>query len=229
MKIPLNRESNFVWENTEKFLSMIMTVQFNTHEKQRRFEAIIQSFDFEKEYFWMKNMLMNIDSPIVFCHNDAHEGNIIHINNDNADKADLRLIDFDYSSYNFRGFDIGNHFSEHIHEYDEKFPDGVIATQENYPSEEEQERFARSYLARIQSIHEKAKAGQLDPTKYDCNYDPGTVEQILFESNRFAMAANFYWAVWSIIQERVSKISMNYLKHTEDRIVTYKRLKEKYC
>jgi len=28
---------------------------------------------------------------------------------------------------------------------------------------------------------------------------------------RFALAANFYWAVWSIIQERVSKISMNYL------------------
>ena len=33
---------------------MIMTVQFNEPEKQRRFEAIIQDFDFEKEYFWMK-------------------------------------------------------------------------------------------------------------------------------------------------------------------------------
>ena len=47
----------------------------------------------------------------------------------------------------YRGFDIGNHFTEHIHEYDEKFPDGVIATQDNYPSEEEQVFFF--YLFRI--------------------------------------------------------------------------------
>jgi len=39
-----------------------------------------------------------------------------------------------------RGFDIGNHFSEHIHEYSEEFENGVIATQENYPTHEQQVR-----------------------------------------------------------------------------------------
>lgn len=230
MKIPLNQEAQFIWENIEKFLSMILTVEFEDAEKQERLEAILQSFNFETEYIWMKSMLMNVKSPIVFCHNDVHEGNLIYVNDEiDPDDFDIRLIDFDYSSYNYRGFDIGNHFSEHLHEYSEDFPDGVICTQENYPTREEQENFARSYLDTIQRMRVKVLTGEKDPLKYNCDYDAGSVDELLNEANRLALAANFYWAVWSIIQEKVSKISMNYLKHTEDRIVTYRLLKDKYC
>lgn len=227
MRLPLNREAQLVWENIEKFMGMITTVHFDEPEKQAHLVALLNDFDFESEYIWMKDMLLSLKSPIVFCHNDVHEGNLIYI--DGVNDFELRLIDFDYSGYNYRGFDLGNHFSEHIHEYDEKFEHGVIAKQENYPTREEQVIIAQSYLESIQSMRQKVLSGELDHLKYNCDYDPGSVDQILLEANRFALAANFYWCVWSIIQEKVSKISMNYLKHAKDRIITYRKLKKEYC
>jgi len=34
---------------------------------------------------------------------------------ENTDR--LMLVDFEYSSYNYRGFDIGNHFCEWVYDY----------------------------------------------------------------------------------------------------------------
>ena len=52
--------------------------------------------------------------PVVFCHNDMQEGNIL-IRQDS--KPELVIIDFEYCSYNYRGFDVANHFSEWRYDY----------------------------------------------------------------------------------------------------------------
>lgn len=53
--------------------------------------------------------------PVTFCHNDMQEGNILL--RQNMRKPELVLIDFEYCSYNYRGFDIANHFVEWQYDY----------------------------------------------------------------------------------------------------------------
>jgi len=53
--------------------------------------------------------------PVTFCHNDMQEGNILLLQN--TRKPKLVLIDFEYCSYNYRGFDIANHFAEWQYDY----------------------------------------------------------------------------------------------------------------
>jgi thiamine kinase-like enzyme len=67
----------------------------------------------------------NFDHGILFgfdnvlCHNDLLSGNILLSNetplsafdsNDENTHPKISLIDYEYASYNHRGFDIGNHF-----------------------------------------------------------------------------------------------------------------------
>lgn len=53
--------------------------------------------------------------PVIFCHNDMQEGNILL--RENMRKPELVVIDFEYCSYNYRGFDIANHFAEWQYDY----------------------------------------------------------------------------------------------------------------
>lgn len=54
------------------------------------------------------------------------------------DKNNLIIIDFEYSAYNYRGFDLANHFCETIYDYtNEEFP-YFWAKPENYPTKEKQ-------------------------------------------------------------------------------------------
>ncbi|CAG13836.1 unnamed protein product, partial [Tetraodon nigroviridis] len=48
-------------------------------------------------------LLASTNSPVVFCHNDCQEGNILLLEGcQSSDKQKLMFIDFEYSSYNYR-------------------------------------------------------------------------------------------------------------------------------
>ena len=70
-----------------------------------------------------------LNAPVVFCHNDLLSGNLMLSEDEGTasislpftliSRVDLLLlseklylIDFEYGSYNYRGYDIGNHFNE---------------------------------------------------------------------------------------------------------------------
>lgn len=66
---------------------------------------------------------------MVFCHNDLQEGNILLRNASEEGSGreepdlteitadDLVVIDFEYCCYNYRGFDLANHFAEWKYDY----------------------------------------------------------------------------------------------------------------
>ncbi|CAB0017013.1 unnamed protein product [Nesidiocoris tenuis] len=84
--------------------------------------------------------LVGIKSPVVFCHNDLQEGNILLRERANSDldltngndvtengnvrmtSDSLVVIDFEYCSYNYRGFDFANHFCEWFYDYSNQEP-----------------------------------------------------------------------------------------------------------
>jgi len=187
--------------------------------------------DFATEYEWLKEMLVSLSSPVVFCHNDLHEGNMLY--NKNGVDTEITLIDFDYSSYNYRGYDIANHFCEFIYEYTlgDDPGDGFIVNNEDFPSQQQQETFAEEYLATLGEFNGKIQSGEHDQKRYASVIHTCSVEELLYEVNRFALASHFMWSLWSIIQQQVSKIDFQYLKYGKARMDEYKRKKKElgYC
>ena len=65
----------------------------------------------------LQRRLESLNSPIVFCHNDLNAGNMLV-----DGKGNISIIDYEYGSYNYRGFDLGNFFCEWIMNYKVKEP-----------------------------------------------------------------------------------------------------------
>ena len=60
------------------------------------------------EMFWMERVVKELDSPLVFSHNDFNKKNILV---KDSKQLEILLIDFDWSAYNYRGVDFGQYFS----------------------------------------------------------------------------------------------------------------------
>lgn len=43
---------------------------------------VMMDFDLKKEVSWLKDLLETVGSPVVFCHNDMQEGNILLLEDD---------------------------------------------------------------------------------------------------------------------------------------------------
>ncbi|XP_063128534.1 ethanolamine kinase 2 isoform X1 [Rattus norvegicus] len=138
----------------------------------------------EQELAWLKEHLSQLDSPVVFCHNDLLCKNIIY----DSDKGHVRFIDYEYAGYNYQAFDIGNHFNEFagVNEVDYC----------RYPAREIQLQWLRYYL--------EAQKGTAA--------SPREVERLYAQVNKFALASHFFWALWALIQNQYSTINFDFLR-----------------
>lgn len=114
-------------------------------------------------------------APVVFCHNDVLSGNIMI----NDDTDDVCLIDFEYGSTNYRGFDIANHFNEYGGGSDDGFPDYT-----NFPTPGQQAVFCKAYLAEMTG----SEASVAD------------VAGLVAETEIFVKINHWYWGLWAVIQ-----------------------------
>lgn len=74
-----------------------------------RRECLLPSTDELKiELNQLKDVVSQINSPVVFAHNDLLLGNILYNDCDNR----VNFIDYEYADYNYQAYDIGNHFAE---------------------------------------------------------------------------------------------------------------------
>lgn len=77
------------------------TIEHSTSLEFNEFYTLTQDF--------LKTTILAKDTILVLSHNDIHEGNLALLNNK---KDCLWIIDFEYSTKNFLGFDIANFFFE---------------------------------------------------------------------------------------------------------------------
>lgn len=87
-----------------------------------------------------RTFLPKINSPVVFAHNDLQEGNILIRPEFESVEDKLALIDFEYCSYNYRGFDLANHFCEWSYNYNVEVYPNFAFTPKDLPSQEEMVR-----------------------------------------------------------------------------------------
>ena len=146
----------------------------------------------KQELIFMEENLKN-RSDIVLCHNDLLLKNFIKSTND------VEVIDYEYSAYNYRAFDIVNHFNEWC---------GFDLNWDNFPNEDTQRRFLKVYFETYYDSKEEININE-------------KIETMLEDIKWFDLASNFYWGVWSLIQAALSIIDFNYNEYANLRFKRY--------
>lgn len=55
--------------------------------------TVMMNVDLYKEIKWLRNVLESVGSPVVFCHNDMQEGNILLMEDDmKNNNGETRLV-----------------------------------------------------------------------------------------------------------------------------------------
>lgn len=148
-------------------------------------------------------MLEEINSPIVFCHNDLLMKNIIY--DELSDQ--LFFIDFEYSAFNFQSFDIANHFCEYAGQ--DPFE------HELYPSKEYQYEWIGHYL-RFYDEFRNVKAEINDER----------IEQLYKQISKSSLASHLIWGSWSLLQSQLSTLEFDFIKYAKARLSAYLKQKK---
>eukprot|EP00850_Spirogloea_muscicola_P019534 SM000193S05158 [mRNA] locus=s193:2751:6449:+ [translate_table: standard] len=172
-----------LWPTIFKYLHTAMTVDVEDSPKRRRL-ADVSFEELTTEIERLKVATDCLCAPVVYAHNDLLSGNFMYEANSGA----LHIIDFEYGSYSFRGYDIGNHFNEYA---------GLDCDYSRYPEKDAQYLFFRSYLS--PDNPEEAPATELD--------------RLHVETNCYALVSHLYWAVWALVQANYSPIDFDYIEY----------------
>ncbi|XP_052017234.1 choline/ethanolamine kinase isoform X2 [Apodemus sylvaticus] len=205
MEMPFTKEPRWLFGTMERYLKQIQDLPATSLPQMN----LVEMYSLKEEMNSLRKLLDATPSPVVFCHNDIQEGNILLLSEPDSDD-NLMLVDFEYSSYNYRGFDIGNHFCEWVYDYTyEEWP-FYKARPTDYPTREQQLRFIRHYLAEVQKGETLSEEEQKKQE-----------EDLLIEISRYALASHFFWGLWSILQASMSTIEFGYLEYAQSRFQFY--------
>ncbi|XP_042198173.1 ethanolamine kinase 1, partial [Callorhinchus milii] len=104
----------------------------------------------------------------------------------------VKFIDYEYSSYNYQAFDIGNHFNEFA---------GVAEVDYSlYPDKHFQLQWLTTYLEAYKRFTKKGSEVTNDE-----------VHTLFVQVNKFALASHFFWGFWALIQAKYSTIEFDFL------------------
>ncbi|KAH0472154.1 MAG: hypothetical protein KVP17_003993 [Porospora cf. gigantea B] len=132
----------------------------------------------------------HVPAPLVLCHNDLLQGNILQeLNHRNY----VRFLDFEYANLGEAAFDIANHFNEYC---------GFQEGPDMYPSPVDQEAFLSSYLA------------HLDPQ----GEAPPTSDALMQAVRSYTPFSHYLWGVWSFRQYCSSPLDFDYLGYCQRRL-----------
>ncbi|XP_076618895.1 ethanolamine kinase 1 isoform X2 [Colletes latitarsis] len=190
-----------IWNKIEKFME-IMPKEFFDELKQARFVKLIKPVSVLKQnYQLLKKTLLDLNSEVVFAHNDLLLGNVLYNQKENI----VTFIDFEYTAYNYQAFDIANHFAEFAGIDN---PDYSL-----YPEEELQKTWLNIYLQEYNNV----------------NYVPENEINLLYiQVNKFVLLSHFFWGCWGLIQSEHSTINFDFLKYAAIRFNEYFKWKEEY-
>ncbi|KAA3476933.1 putative ethanolamine kinase [Gossypium australe] len=195
VEIPGSKEPQ-LWVDIFKFFEKASSLRFEAPDMQRRYETILFK-EVHEEVTQLKELTDRLNAPVVFSHNDLLSGNLML----DDEHDNLYFIDFEYGSYGYRGYDIGNHFNEYA---------GYECDYSLYPSKDEQYHFFRHYL--------KPEKPYEVPEK--------DLKALYIETNTFMLASHLYWALWALIQAKMSAIDFDYLGYFFLRYNQYKKEKQ---
>ena len=143
------------------------------------------------------------DAPTVLLHNDALAGNVMLPAGYRPGSRELghepptvTLIDFEYSCYGPRGFDLANHLIEHA---------GFECDWRALPSRAFRRDFCAAYLG-------------------DEAANEAAVTKLRLETEAFYPVSHLWWGLWAAMQARTSTIDFDYAGYAAKRLAEFRRL-----
>uniref|UniRef100_A0A1A9VZX3 Choline kinase N-terminal domain-containing protein n=1 Tax=Glossina brevipalpis TaxID=37001 RepID=A0A1A9VZX3_9MUSC len=285
LNIPMSKEPDWLWNCIQRWQSQLPSILNRKDWYGNQCHAeFVGEFNFIEEALWVKSIINRTNYPVMFCHNDFQEGNILmrrdkasnendslrdslsslrsHLedsvlenasdlmitNNpnslktkrskitDNNDKnssanlncsmdsppfnlqatdPDLIIIDFEYCAYNYRGFDLANHFLEWTFDYSSSEFPFFHHNKDQYPRKEQRDQFIRVYLKKLNDFDDEWAAAQED------------VESVEKEIELFSMLSHLFWGLWSVVNT-TSNIEFGYWDYAVTRIKEYQLLKQQF-
>ncbi|XP_025417231.1 choline/ethanolamine kinase isoform X2 [Sipha flava] len=204
LNIPINKDSTWLWDTMDRWLQQLIK-DANWSRDNLELDQIL-STNLCDETRWLKKHLSKLRSPVVFCHNDLQEGNILMKENETSGCRSLCLIDYEYCAYNYRGFDLANHFIEWTYDYTNPLYPHYSVNRDQFPTKDQQTEFLKRYC--------------------QCMGHEESVEIILNEVKHFILASHLFWGIWSIVNSRISKITFGYREYAVERLKSYFKLKD---
>ncbi|KAL3178050.1 hypothetical protein MRX96_038589 [Rhipicephalus microplus] len=219
LQAPLVKEPTWLFNNMNRWLKYARTIKVDTVPIKNHTMAVkLLTVDLAAEVNWLKEFLAKTESPIVFCHNDLQEGNILFMDGPGPKEENMVFIDYEYCAYNYRGFDIANHFCEWMYDYSYPEHPYFKALPGDYPSVEHQ----RLFIARYLTTYTKCLALTNEPKQPP---NMCTVDYVLHEARVFTLASHLFWTLWSIFNAHTSKIKFGYWEYGQARLDAFMELK----
>lgn len=130
---------------------------------------------------------------IVFAHNDLVAGNILK----SADGS-VSIVDFEYSGWNYRSYDIGNYFAEAMG----GTQDGKVRTN-LYPDHYFRRMFCTEYLHVLY--------GNVKPSG-------AAVEALVESAEKYGLLSHIYWGLWAVVQSIDATSDFPYRDYARQRL-----------
>jgi len=162
--------------------------------------------EFKNEVQLIKNVLDGKKKifDLALTHNDLNRFNFL------VDGENISFLDFEYASYNYVEYEIGNVFCEYL---------GLDLKVERYPNLEEQKKFLNAYIEEYNKI-----SSQSNEKKPEISFSLELYSKV----NLFALVSDLFWTLWAAIQNRKTTIEFNFLKYGTKRLQIYLDSKEHF-
>ncbi|CAF4483225.1 unnamed protein product, partial [Rotaria sp. Silwood2] len=226
LDMPIVKEPIWLYHTIQQFLSDLPTDihKFEIEEDRAIFQELRSVCHFTEEFEELKKILATVQSPVCFTHNDFQPGNILRIK---SEPESFTVIDFEYCSYNYRGFDIGNHFCEFMFDYksSKEWPFFNVDFS-SYPNKIQQINFLSSYVDVIISTQNQSVCQTNGITNEAVSSINNTnreelINQLIKEANYFSLASHFFWTLWSINMATSTAIKFGYMEYARARLTAY--------
>jgi ethanolamine kinase len=235
-KSRFHHESNYLVDSLTKWVELVLSkeiVQKVLEEKQESF--LETAHNLQRECAWMLSVLAKERGslPEGVCHNDLLSANVmIH-----STRKEVRIIDFDYTKRSFLLYDVANHFNE--------YP-GLDCDYDTYfPSDAHMSNFIAEYRKGMRVALERAWHASAT-----ANPNLSTAEQEIFPNAKtlfwtesseaeaavvvqwtrlaklLTLASHLSWSVWSLLQEAVSTLDVDFLDYAKARYTRYMDVRE---
>lgn len=158
----------------------------------------------------------HIESELDSTRDSVLSGNSQALSDQPSDgEPELMIIDFEYCAYNYRGFDLANHFLEWTFDYTNSAAPYFHHRPEQYPTKEQQDKFIAVYLARTTCGEEGEVPNALE------------IEEVQREVKCFTLASHLFWSLWAIVNV-YQEIEFGYWEYAICRLNQYVLSKKRY-
>ena len=141
----------------------------------------ISRYDWQKEIAWLKETEPKIATRDVMCNNDMKMDNCLVRNTPDKLGERIVLIDYEISSMNPRGSDIGHHFAMWTIDFTNK--GGSFMSKYDYPSEDMRREFVIEYLKETKKVADY----ELEENGLD------SVDHVMMEADFFGLKIIHFW------------------------------------